>query len=220
MIEVKQLADSLTHKWNLAFQAEQSLEALAEVEQALWKALAETENLVASISSILIGLDDRNQIIRWNSASERMFGYSASSRLGQVFQSSEIGWDWSVIMAALTDCRKNQIPVQIPEIRYVDQMGKEEFLSLTVSPILKESGTQPGLLLLGTSITKQKALEAQLAITQKMESIGQLAAGVAHEINTPIHYVAENVRFLKESFQDLHGLLDSYSRFLETSQAG
>ena len=220
MIEVKQLADSLTHKWNLAFQAEQSLESLAEVEQALWKALAETENLVASISSILIGLDDRNQIIRWNTASERMFGYSASSRLGQVFQSSEIGWDWSVIMAALTDCRNNQIPIQIPEIRYVDHMGQEEFLSLTVSPIIKEPGTQPGLLLLGTSMTKQKALEAQLAITQKMESIGHLAAGVAHEINTPIHYVAENVRFLKESFQDLHGVLDSYSRFFETSQVG
>ena len=220
MIEVKQLADSLTHKWNLAYQAGQSLEALAEVEQALWKALAETENLVASISSILIGLDDRNRIIRWNTASERMFGYSASSRLGQLFQSSEICWDWSVIMAALTDCRKNQVPVQMPEIRYVDHMGREEFLSLTVSPILKEPGTQPGLLLLGTSITKQKALEAQLAITQKMESIGHLAAGVAHEINTPIHYVAENVRFLKESFQDLHGLLDSYSRYVETSQAG
>ena len=83
MIEVKQLADSLTHKWNLAFQAEQSLESLAEVEKALWKALAETESLVASISSILIGLDDRNQIIRWNTASERMFGWSASSMLGQ-----------------------------------------------------------------------------------------------------------------------------------------
>ena len=219
MIEVKQLADSLTHKWNLAFQAEQSLESLAEVEQALWKALAETESLVASISSILIGLDDRNQIIRWNTASERMFGLSASSMLGQMFQSSQIGWDWSVIMTALTDCRENRAPVQMPEIRYLDQKGQEEFLCLTVSPIIKEPGTQPGILLLGTSMTKQKALEAQLAITQKMESIGHLAAGVAHEINTPIHYVAENVRFLKESFQDLHGLLDAYSRYLETSQA-
>ena len=219
MIEVKQLADSLTHKWNLAFQAEQSLESLAEVEQALWKALAETESLVASISSILIGLDDRNQIIRWNTASERMFGWSASSMLGQMFQSSQIGWDWSVIMTALTDCRENRAPVQMPEIRYVDQKGQEEFLCLTVSPIIKEPSTQPGLLLLGTSITKQKGLEAQLAITQKMESIGHLAAGVAHEINTPIHYVAENVRFLKESFQDLHGLLDAYSTYLETSQA-
>ena len=219
MIEVKQLADSLTHKWDLAFQAEQSLESLAEVEKALWKALAETESLVASISSILIGLDDRNQIIRWNTASERMFGWSASSMLGQMFQASQICWDWSVIMTALTDCRENRAPVQMPEIRFVDQTGQEEFLSLTASPILKEPGAEPGILLLGTSITKQKALEAQLAITQKMESIGHLAAGVAHEINTPIHYVAENVRFLKESFQDLHGLLDSYSRFLETSQA-
>ena len=75
------------------------------------------------------------------------------------------------------------------------------------------------MLLLGTNITKQKTLEAQLAMTQKMESIGHLAAGVAHEINTPIHYVAENVRFLKESFEELHGLLTTYSQFLKTSRA-
>jgi len=46
-------------------------------------------------------------------------------------------------------------------------------------------------------------LQMQLNQAQKMESIGQLAAGIAHEINTPIQYIGDNVKFLKDAFQDL-----------------
>lgn len=122
-------------------------------------------------------------------------------------------------MTAVTDCREGESAVQLPDVRYLDAAEQEEFLHLTVSPIVGESGANPGVLLLQTHVTQQKALEAQLAMTQKMESIGQLAAGVAHEINSPVHDVAENVRFLKESFQDLHGLRDSYSQYLQPNKA-
>lgn len=51
------------------------------------------------------------------------------------------------------------------------------------------------------------ALESQLAQAQKLESVGQLAAGIAHELNTPIQFVGDNTRFLKESFQAIEGVL-------------
>lgn len=60
-------------------------------------------------------------------------------------------------------------------------------------------------------ITERKSLERQLAISQKLESIGQLAAGVAHEINTPIQYIGDSVRFIREAFDDLIGLLRNYA---------
>jgi signal transduction histidine kinase len=56
-------------------------------------------------------------------------------------------------------------------------------------------------------ISDKKALERQLGLAQKLESVGLLAAGIAHEINTPIQYVGDNIRFLQESFAGLSALL-------------
>ena len=61
-------------------------------------------------------------------------------------------------------------------------------------------------------VTEQEALEHQLAYAQKLESIGQLAAGLAHEINTPIQYVAGNIAYLEESFAKVMSLLSFCDR--------
>jgi two-component system, NtrC family, sensor kinase len=63
-------------------------------------------------------------------------------------------------------------------------------------------------------LTRRKALESQLAHAQKLESVGQLAAGIAHELNTPIQFVGDNTRFLKESFQVIEEILLSIDRIL------
>src|SRR5207237_10699527 len=69
-------------------------------------------------------------------------------------------------------------------------------------------------------ITERKHLEAQLALARKLEAIGQLAAGIAHEINTPMQYVGDNTRFLQDAFQDLEKLLKSNTRLLPASKTG
>lgn len=58
-------------------------------------------------------------------------------------------------------------------------------------------------------------MELQLRSAQKLEAIGQLAAGIAHEINTPIQYVGDNTRFLGDSFRDLSNLLIEHRKLLE-----
>ncbi len=57
-------------------------------------------------------------------------------------------------------------------------------------------------------------MELQLRSAQKLEAIGQLAAGIAHEINTPIQYVGDNTRFLGDSFKSLNNLLAKYRNFM------
>ncbi|MFT4540414.1 MAG: signal transduction histidine kinase [Planctomycetota bacterium] len=63
-------------------------------------------------------------------------------------------------------------------------------------------------------------LNSQLSQAQKLESIGQLAAGIAHEINTPTQYVGDNTRFLQESFKDLTPTLKLASELANGSQTG
>lgn len=69
-------------------------------------------------------------------------------------------------------------------------------------------------------ITQSKALHEQLFQAQKMESIGRLASGIAHEINTPAQYVGDNIRFLLESFKSVLTLLNTYEEAFKTCRGG
>ncbi len=69
-------------------------------------------------------------------------------------------------------------------------------------------------------ITELKRLEAELSHAQKLESIGQLAAGIAHEINTPVQYIGDNTEFVKDAFEDLNQLVDQFKVLLESARKG
>jgi PAS domain S-box-containing protein len=68
-------------------------------------------------------------------------------------------------------------------------------------------------------VTESKLLRSQLLQAQKLESVGQLAAGIAHEINTPTQYIGDNVRFLKDAFESLNRLLTNYEHLLAVCKA-
>ena len=61
---------------------------------------------------------------------------------------------------------------------------------------------------LANELRRRDRMEAELRLAQRLEAVGQLAAGVAHEINTPIQYVGDNVQFLSEATRDLLALID------------
>lgn len=71
-----------------------------------------------------------------------------------------------------------------------------------------------------TDVTERKRLEDDLMQARKLESIGQLAAGVAHEINTPAQFVGDNMRFLKDGFDDITELLSAYGKLLQEARNG
>ncbi len=73
------------------------------------------------------------------------------------------------------------------------------------APIRDKEGKPNGYVIVLKDMTDIQKMEASLALAQKLESIGQLAAGIAHEINTPMQYISDNAHFLKEAFNHLAG---------------
>lgn len=99
------------------------------------------------------------------------------------------------------------------EYRLQTRDGDIRWVMETVTPI-DYSGKRA---MLGTcmDITDRKMLESQLLQAQKLESIGQLAAGIAHEINTPAQYVGDNLHFLKDACADMRSVLDEYRAVID-----
>lgn len=73
---------------------------------------------------------------------------------------------------------------------------------------------------LQAEISDRNQMELKLRHAQKMESIGQLASGIAHEINTPTQYIGDNTRFLQDAFGDLSRLTFKYEKLLNAARSG
>ncbi len=90
--------------------------------------------------------------------------------------------------------------------------GEREF-RIVASPIFDGADHVSGGIALYEDITEKLLLERDLRQAQKLESVGQLAAGIAHEINSPIQYLGDNLSFLRDSFADIQGVVKSYELF-------
>jgi two-component system, NtrC family, sensor kinase len=88
--------------------------------------------------------------------------------------------------------------------------GEVEFFSTVAHDLTEENAAEQ----------ERHRVEIQLRHAQKLESIGQLAAGIAHEINTPTQFIGDNTRFLQDSFKDLAGLLQQFQQVLGSAKAG
>jgi PAS domain S-box-containing protein len=186
---------------------------LMEAERATRNAHHDSELFIDSVPSILIGLDLNGRIQRWNLAATEAFGISNAAASGKSFGSCGIKWLGGLDIDSEIRCLAGQMTVARCDLRF-EKNGEERLLGLTLRWIARFGGDSTELLMVGADVTERKradeeklALEAQLRQSQKLEAIGQLAAGIAHEINTPIQYVGDNTTFFRDSWSSVAGLL-------------
>jgi PAS domain S-box-containing protein len=190
------------------------------IENELRKAKAEIENLISSLSSVLIVLTPDGCIAKWNPMAHKLFNIPSTQAERKPLKEVAIEWDWEPISRGIERCREEVRPIYLDPVRFKRTDGVEGYLGVSISPIREDEDGLSGFILLCGDITERKILENRLAQVNKLESIGGLAAGIAHEINTPIQYVGDNTNFLNNNFSELIALLQQYRLFLEQARSG
>lgn len=170
------------------------------------------KQLLTAISSILIGIDKDDKITLWNDSAERCFSVRSEDAHNKTLKQLNFSWNNEEFVTAIQDCRSNNQTIRTDEITYTRADGHPGFLGFSITPIHEPGNhetakNESGILIVGADITAKIDMEKQLLHAQKMESIGQLAAGIAHEINTPIQFVGDNINFLNDSFEETGELL-------------
>jgi PAS domain S-box-containing protein len=181
-------------------------------------AVREKAQILATVEAFFIGITDQGIISEWTNRAEQIFGILLNDAIGRSLRDLPIAWRWDEILAALGKTGDTLAAVSLEKVRLTVPGAKERFVKLTISPICEDQGV--GYVIMGEDVTDRLVLEEELVQAQKLESIGHLAAGIAHEINTPTQFVGDNVRFLSDSFSDIGRLIEQYQRLLAAARAG
>jgi len=187
-------------------------DSTSEVQKAI-------EDLISSLPTIIIGLSQDNNIVLWNAKAEDVLGFDADEVMGEHVSQCGIEWDWDKIADGILQSRHNNRPMRVDDVGFRGPEGDERFLGLTVNPLNGDDKSILGLTIIGADITDRKNMESQLQQSHKMEAIGQLAAGIAHEINTPVQFVGDNTRFFQDSFDDLIQVIKKQQEALSAARS-
>lgn len=179
----------------------------------------EVEQLISSLPTMIIGLSRENNIALWNAEAEDILGIGAENVMGLHISRCGIDWDWDKILDGIIHSRYHNVPTRVDDIQFLRPDGEKRYLGITVNPLNGEHKGILGLTIIGADITDRKKMESQLQQSHKMEAIGQLAAGIAHEINTPVQFVGDNTRFFQESFGDLIQVIKKQQEALEAAKS-
>lgn len=157
---------------------------------------------VAENSVNPIEITDLNgKIIYVNRAFEVASGYTKEELLGKnprIFGSGKLPssyWDkmWATISSG---------KVWVGEVENRRKNGEPFYTQLLISPILEKDGKVSGYFAIHRDLTEKRTLERQLIHTQKMESIGTLAAGIAHEVGNPLASISALVQVAQRNSKD------------------
>src|SRR5262245_3608304 len=179
------------------------------------------ENIIESISVGVMVLNLRGRITNWNGALEQIYGLKREDVIGrrvtEVFQSDMI--------RALRDLMergewREGEPVNVYKFRASSADGRDLTLNISLAALQSKTAEIEGSLVAIEDVTERVGLEEQLQQSDKLSSIGLLAAGVAHEVNTPLAGISSYSQMLMQQIPDndpRHQLLEKIHR--QTSRA-
>jgi two-component system cell cycle sensor histidine kinase/response regulator CckA len=194
----------------------------AMVEAAASKRRKQAEEQIREQAALLdkaqdaICLNDMNHsILYWNKSAERLYGWTAKEALGQSANNLLFQEDAANSFAALKSLiRKGEWQ---GELHQVTKAGKKIIVESRWTLMRDEHDEPKSILIINTDITERKQVEAQLLRTQRMESIGALAGGIAHDLNNALAPVLMALQFVRnepvsEEIRKMLGIAETSAR--------
>ncbi len=189
-VEVEGIARDITHR--------------KELEAELIRAKEYTDRLLETANAIIIGVDLQDRVTLFNSLAAKVTGYSKEDVLGQNYVSFFSPANVREQMEQDFRSFKDNVPVNNLKGRLLTKKKEELIISWNVTNIEDGNGNHTGYVSIGKDITAQLKLETQLQQAQKMEALGTLAGGVAHEFNNILGGILGYASYIKTKLSKKH----------------
>ncbi len=177
--------------------------------------------LVAEHTTNAVVIADAEGRLEWaNRSFESMTGFSLAEARGRTPGELLQG---SVTDPAMLELLERKLAAAEPlraKMLNNRKDGSSYWVSMEIQPIHGPDGGLRHFVGVMEDVTENERLEAERRLSQKLESVGQLAAGVAHEINTPIQFVGDSITFLEEAWAGLGPLVTSAQTLLAAREDG
>lgn len=189
------------------------------LEEEVWKRTEKLRALMDNLSVGVVMLTPDMQVIEMNRRVRQWFPEvqaDSQKNCHQLFPYPPKGQpcDNCPVVDAIRQAKTIEAVQQV-----ATQQGKRDF-RIVASPIHDKDGNIIAGVGLYEDITEKNIIEQELRQAQKIEAIGQLAAGIAHEINTPVQYVGYNLSFLRDAFKDIAPILEICRTLSTTVKSG
>jgi two-component system NtrC family sensor kinase len=156
-----------------------------------------SENIVESLNVGVLAVDLEGTVEAWNSRMEQVFGVPRDAAVGQ-----PLGSLLPAELASEIASRDDQEQITGIYKHRLQHQGRSLILNVSITPLVGKSGERIGRLLLFDDVTQRERMEEQMSQTEKLTSLGLLAAGVAHEVNTPLAVISNYIQMLAKEMPD------------------
>jgi two-component system NtrC family sensor kinase len=156
-----------------------------------------SENIVESLNVGVLSVDLEGIVESWNTRMEQLFGVTRQESVGRQL-SSLLPEELAREIAA----RGDQEQITGIYKQRLQHQGKSLTLNVSITPLVSKSNERIGRLLLFDDVTQRERMEEQMSQTEKLTSLGLLAAGVAHEVNTPLAVISNYIQMLAKQMPE------------------
>lgn len=165
------------------------------------------ENILQSVPSGVVSFDENHRVASINAAAQKILGVSAGECIGKHYE------ELFCHNKKIAEIIHEYDSLERGEVIYESASNRRLWLGLNISPLINKQGLPIGKIIVFTDITGLKALESQIKLRESLSNLGEMSAGIAHELRNPMGVIAGYTKMLlKRVPEELKMTVDSIDK--------